>query len=261
MPDPFTGRYDDLAVGLAFGAAALLAGMAAWGWRRARRGGVAATLAGLAPAAAGVGALAAAGVVPAGREAGLAPAVAVAAVIAAGALLADFDRCRDDGLALPLWAVTVAGVWATVPDVEVAVVVLGAALPPALLGWPSPVARSGLVSLGPAGSLAVAGLLVWVVATDGAGRPGSMVGGLACLGVLAVEPVARRLAGRGPVGRPLPPLPLAVAHLVLVAVAARVVGRRETAAEALPLALLLLAVAVVIAVAALRRAAAARTTN
>jgi hypothetical protein len=261
MPDPFAGRYDDLAVGLAFGAAALLVGLAAWVWRRARRGGVTATLAGLAPAAAGVGALAATGVVPADRELGLAPAVAGAAALAAGALLADFDRRRRDGLALPLWAVTVAGVWATVPDVEAAVVVLGAALPPALLGWPSPPARGGLVALGPAGSLASAALLVWVVATDGAARPGSMVGGLACLGVLAVEPLARRLAGRGPAGQPLPPLPLATAHLALVAVAARVVGRRGTVAEALPLAVAALVVALVVAVAALRRVAAADTPN
>jgi len=261
MPDPFAGRWDDLAVGLAFGAAALLAGVAAWALGRARRGGLVATLAGLAPAAAGVGALAAAGVIPAGREAGLAPAVAVAAVLVAGALLADFDRRRPDGLALPLWAVTVAGVWATVPDVEAAVVVLGAALPPALLGWPGPLARSGLVALGLAGSLASAALLVWVVATDGAARPGSMVGGLACLGVLAVEPVARRLAGRGPGGQPLPPLPVAVGHLALVAVAARVVGRRETVAEALPLAVAALAAGLAVAVVALRRVAAARTPN
>jgi hypothetical protein len=111
-----------------------------------------------------------------------------------------------------------------------------------------------------AGALVAAGLLVWMVATDGAARPGSIVGGLACLGVLAVEPPARRLAGRRP-GGPLPAPVLAAAHLVLVAVAARVVGRRETVAEALPLALLELAVALAVAVAALRRAAPARTPN
>ena len=261
MPDPFAGRYDDLAVGLAFGAAALFAGLAAWGWRRAPRGSVAATLAGLAPAVAGAAALVATGALAAGWEAGLAPAVAGAAAVAAGALLTDFDRRRRDGLAWPLLAVSVAGVWATVPDVEAAVVALGAALPPALLGWPSPLARSGLVALGLAGSLASAGLLVWVVATGGAGRPGSMVGGLACLGVLGVEPVARRLAGRGPAGPPLPAPLLAAAHLVLVAVAARVVGRRETVAEALPLALATLGVAVAFAVLALRRIAGAHTPN
>jgi len=261
MPDPFAGRWDDLAVGLAFGAAALLAGVAAWTWGRARRGGVLAALAGLTPAAAGVGALAATGGLPAGRDAGVGPLAAGAAVVAAGALLADFDRRRRDGLALPLWALSVAGVWATVPDVESAVVVLGAALPPALLGWPSPLARNGLVCLGVAGSLASAGLLVWVVATDGAGRPGSMVGGLACLGVLGVEPLARRLGGRGPGGPPLPAAALLAAHLVLVAVASRVVGRRETVAQALPLAAAVLVVALVVAVAALRRSAPARTPN
>jgi hypothetical protein len=46
-----------------------------------------------------------------------------------------------------------------------------------------------------------------------------------------------------------------------VAVAARVVGRRETVAEALPLAVAALAVALVVAVVALRRIAAARTPN
>jgi hypothetical protein len=259
MPDPFAGRHDDLAVGLLFGAAALLAGVAAWTWWRAARGGAVATLAGLAPAAAGVGALAATGAVPASLETPLTPVVAGAA--AAGALLADFDRRRRDGLALPLLAVSLAGVWATVPDVESAVVVLGAALPPALLGWPSPLARNNQVSLGVAGALASAGLLVWVVATDGAGRPGSMVGGLACLGVLGVEPLARRLGGRGSGGPPLPAPPLAAAHLALVVVAARIVGRQETVAAALPLALVALAVAVALAVLALRRIAAAHTPN
>jgi hypothetical protein len=262
MPDPFAGRHDDLAVGLAFGAAAaVLAWTATRARRRTGRGGILAVLAGLAPAVAAAAALAVAGGDPAGREPGLAPAVAVAAAVAAGALLADFDRRRRDGLAWPLWAVSVAGVWATVPDVESAVVLLGAAVAPALLGWPSPLARTGPLSLGVAGSLASAGLLVWVVATDGAARPGSMVGGLACLGVLAVEPLARRLGGRGPGGRPLPALPLAAAHLALVAVAARVVGRRETVAEALPLALLELAVGVALAVAATRATATARTPN
>jgi hypothetical protein len=258
MPDPFAGRHSELAVGLAFGAAAALLLLTAA--LAGRHRGLVAALAGLAPAAAAAGALAATGRFAAASGSALAPAVAVAVAVAAGALVADFDRRRRDGLALSLWAVTVAGVWATVPDVESAVVLLGAVLPPALLGWPGPLARTG-VSLGVAGSLAAAGLLVWVVATDGAARPGSIVGGLACLGVLAVEPLARRLAGRGPAAPPLPPLPLAAAHLVLVAVAARVVGRTQTAAEALPLALAELAVALTVAVAALRRAPTARTPN
>jgi len=252
MPDPFAGRWDALAVGLAFGAAAAVAALAA---ARARRGHALAALAGLAPAAAAAGALAATGRFAAAPAPALPAVAAGAAAVAAGALLADFDRHRRDGLTWPLWAVTVAGVWATVPDVESAVVVLGAALPPALLGWPSPLARRGPVALGVAGALAAAGLLVWVVATDGAARPGSIVGGLACLGVLAAEPLARRLGGRGAGDRSLPAPVLVAAHLALVAVAARVVGRRETVAEALPLAAAELAVALALAVAAWRRTA------
>jgi hypothetical protein len=62
-------------------------------------------------------------------------------------------------------------------------------------------------------------------------------------------------------GRPLPAPALLAAQLVLVAVASRVVGRRETVAEALPLAAAELVVALVVAVAALRRSAPARTPN
>ena len=55
-------------------------------------------------------------------------AVATAAVAAA---LAAFDRrWRRPGLAPALLAVTAAGIWATVPDVEAALVLLGATVCP-----------------------------------------------------------------------------------------------------------------------------------
>jgi hypothetical protein len=179
--------------------------------------------------------------------------------VVAGALLADFDRrWRAHGLAPPLLAVTAAGIYATVPDVEAALVVLGATLPVALLGWPgrwrrgTAAAASPPPSLGVVGALAVAGLLAWTVAAGGAGRPGSVVGGSLCLGVLAVEPLARLVEPRrrsallrGPVG-----LTALGAHLVLVAVAARVVGRAETVVAALPAAGLTLAAALAVALAA-----------
>src|ERR671937_14086 len=108
MADPLAGRFGDLGAGLLLGLAGTLACLAA----RARRPG--APVAGLALA-------------------GAAAAVAAGAV-AAGVLLADFDRrWWRHGLALPLLAVTAAGVYATVPDVEAALVVLGAALPFCLL--------------------------------------------------------------------------------------------------------------------------------
>jgi hypothetical protein len=203
----------------------------------------------------------------------------VAAICVTGALLHDFDRHRRrQGLAPVLLAVSAAGVYATIPDVEAAVVVVGATLPIALLGWPGPLAwpRSAAAqpppSLGEAGALATAGLLVWTVAAGGSTRPGSIVGGLACLGLLALEPLARRLGALGGDGastagtlgapRPLGPgdrLGWAVlaAQVALVAVAARVVGRTVSA----PLALLLAAAelgAILAAAVAVTRLRAAR---
>jgi hypothetical protein len=248
MPDPLAGRYDDLAVGLLLGVAATLACLAVWAWRRRDRRGAPAPVVGLALAAAG-----AAGIAATDPPAALAlrlPWVAVVAGVA-GALLADFDRrWRRRGLAMPLLAVSTVGIYLTVPDVEAAVVVLGAALPLTLLGWPVPFWRSHPPpSLGVVGALAAAGLLVWTVASGGAGRPGSVVGGLGCLGVLAVEPLARLLdpRRRSPLAGERAAWTALAAQLVLVGVAARVVGRADTVAGALPLAALVLAAALAVA--------------
>jgi hypothetical protein len=275
MDDPLAGRYADLGVGLLLGLAAALACAAAWAWRRRHRPGAATPVAGLALAAAGAIGLAA----TSGGPTTLAlpwPAIAVAAG-AAGALLADFDRrWQRHGLALPLLAVSAAGIYLTVPDVEAAVVVLGVVLPMSLLGWPGPLARSRHggarrqraadapaqppPSLGAAGALATAGLLVWTVTTGGVGRSSSVVGGLGCLGLLAVEPVARLLdpRRRGPLASLAPrqvPWSAFAAHLVLVGVAARVVGRQTTVQGALLLGVLALAAALAAAlVVCLRRA-------
>jgi hypothetical protein len=86
------------------------------------------------------------------------------------------------------------------------------------------------------------------------------VGGLACLGLVVVEPVARRLdpARRGPLDplarRPGTRLALAclAAQVALVGVASRVVGRPEQAATALLLAAAELGLALAAAVALTR---------
>jgi hypothetical protein len=200
-----------------------------------------------------------------GAAVGVWVAVAICAV---GALLDDADRRRGrQGLALALLAVTAGGIYATVPDVEAAEVVAGAVLPMALLGWPFPLAWRPPArpppSLGTPGALATAGLLVWTVAAGGSGRSGSVVGGCACLGLLALEPLAHGLARRrdravaaiptGP-GWRLGWLALAV-QAVLVAVAARVVGRPSSAAGALLLALPEIVVIVALALVLERRRA------
>lgn len=269
MPGPLAGRAAGLAAGLVLGAAAALACLGVWAWRRRRRPGTPTPVAGLALAAAGAGGVAVA-LRPAGGGLALPvpwPAVALAAV-AAGALLADFDRrWRRRGLAPALLAVSAAGIYLTVPDTEAALAVLGAALPLALLGWPGPLARvpsQPPPSLGVVGALAVAGLLVGTASAGSVGRPGAFVGALACLGVLVVEPVARRLdPGRRsalgpPTGRWAGWSALA-AQLALAAVAARVVGRPATVAEALPLAALQLGVALAVALAVASRSSRQRT--
>ena len=189
----------------------------------------------------------------------------VAAIALGGALVAAADHdYRHIGLGPVLVVATMAGAYATVPDTERAVIVLGATVPLAVLGWPWPLAR-----LGRAGSLATVGLLAWVAVTDGITRAGSTVGAIACLGVFLVEPVVGLLrggAGRRPA---LPPasgdglaawpaaLPVIGVHLVLVAIAARVAGFRSSAVEAAGIAGLAMVVAVLAGIrwpALLRRA-------
>jgi hypothetical protein len=251
-----------LAVGLLLGLAAAVACLGAAWLRRERP----VPVAGLALAAATAAGLAVTGA-PADPALGR-PALAAATAVVAAALAA-FDR-RWGRLGLPpaLVAVTAAGIWACVPDVEGPLVLLGAALPIALLGRPGPpaVRRPPAAAVGVAVSVAVAAVVVWVVATGGAGRPGSVVGGLACLGLLLVEPAVRLLdpRRRGPLdpveGRPGLAWAALAAQLVLAGFASRVAGRPDSAAAALGLAALGLAPALVACVVVARRPWAGRRT-
>lgn len=262
MLDLDAGRLAQLAAGLLPGLAATLACL--WVWSRRKRPPAAA---GLALAAATVAGFALTG---APADPAIAWPVLAPAAGAVAAAVASFDRrWRELGLLPALLAVTAAGIWATVPDVEAALVLLGAAVPLTLLGWPGPLAgwRPAPAAFGIAGSVAVAAVLTWTVATGGAGRPGSVVGGLVCLGLLAVEPAVRLLDPRR--RSPLDPLEhrprLAVAalatQLVLVALAARVVGRPERAATALVLAALELGLALAAGTALARRLSPSRRTR
>jgi hypothetical protein len=251
-----------LAAGLLLGLAAAVACLGAASLRRERP----VPVAGLALAAATAAGLAVTGA-PADPALGWLALAAITVVVAAA--LGAFDR-RWGRLGLPpaLLAVTAAGIWACVPDVEGPLVLLGAVLPMALLGRPGPLAGRwpGAVAFGAAGSVAVAAVLVWVVATGGAGRPGSVVGGLACLGLLLVEPAARLLDPRrrsplDPVGgRPGLAWAALAAQLVLAGFASRVAGRPEHAAGALGLAGLGLAAALAAGAVLTRRARADRHT-
>lgn len=150
----------------------------------------------------------------------------VVTVTIGGSLVTAFDRrWRARGLALVLLPVTVTGIYFTVPEITYVAVILGAALPLVLLAWALP-----SVSLGAGGSLALSGLLCWASAMDGFKRPGSIVGALACLGLLVAEPLGRSLAHRrpGPIASPVvswrSSALLIATHLFIVYVASRIAG-------------------------------------
>ena len=112
----------------------------------------------------------------------------VVSTVIGGLLLADFDRANARaGLGPVLLAIAVLGMYGTLPDTEQTSVLVGVAVPLAFVGWPAAIAR-----LGP-GAYATVGTIGWVAAVGGRGRGGSGVGAIACLGVMLIEPVARRL--------------------------------------------------------------------
>lgn len=188
------------------------------------------------------------------------PAAVLAVIVVGGALTADADgRLRPTGLGPAMLAVSAFGVYFTTPDTEHAMVLVGVAVAVALAGVPLP-----LGSLGPAGATPAVAVLAWTVAVDGTFRAGSIVGGLACLGMFVVEPVVHRalaVAGRAPgahadrgahaagpddrlapLWRRPPPrvahaLTVAALHVVLVVVCSRVAGLRESSTAALAIAL------------------------
>jgi hypothetical protein len=181
------------------------------------------------------------------QAAWIAPLIALSIVVG-GPLVADFDRrFAPRGWPMVLYAISVVGVFFTVPDTERALVLLGVSLPLMFLGWPFAIA-----SLGSAGSYAAVGVLVWVSATEGRGRHTAIIGGIACLGLLVVEPAARLLrGGRATVFEGLSTsrwmlLPIATLHLALVYIASRVAGIRRVLGPAVAIVVIELAIAIVV---------------
>jgi hypothetical protein len=129
-----------------------------------------------------------------------------------GALVTDFDE-RLPALTPALLGLACAGVYTIVPDTELALVLLGASIGVVLMAPPLGRARVG------AGGPLVCGLVAWVVVVEGHTRPGAVVAGLACLGVLLAEPLGRGRAR---------PVVLVCAQVAVVAVF-HVLGHRHDA--------------------------------
>ena len=145
-----------------------------------------------------------------------------------GVAAADLDRRGARfGIGPVLFGISVLGMYATVPDTEVARVAVGVMLPLVFLAWPR-----ALASMGAAGMYAAAGLYLWIVPIESVGRPGAMIGALGAFGLLVTEPVGRAL--RKHYAHRLPELPrihsrhvlatTVLAQLIVVFYASRVAG-------------------------------------
>ena len=151
-----------------------------------------------------------------------------------GPLAADLDRRSARlGLGPVLWLIAVAGLYWTVPDTERARPLIGAALPIAVTGWPLRATR-----MGAGGISAAIGLFMWVAAIEGRGRPGSIIGAAASIGLFLVEPIGRMAAKHRitPLSRRLSvgafELCVVGAQLAVTGYASRVVGFAAAGAAA-----------------------------
>ena len=164
-----------------------------------------------------------------------APAWVVAILVVGPALVgtaaADFDRrASRTGLGPQLMLISIVGLYATVPDTELVLVLLGAMVPITFLAWPRVFA-----CLGSGGAYAAIGLYLWIAALEGAPRPGSIVGAVAALGVLVAEPIGRLIAShltadrlvRSPTAGRVSAAGFVVVQLLLAVTAARCRGSRR----------------------------------
>lgn len=156
----------------------------------------------------------------------------VLAVVVVGALVAPLHDARTPRAVPALLLISALGVYACVPDTEAPKVLLGAMAAAAVIGF-EPRLRAAI------GLPAVVALVGWVGAFGGVGRPGAVVGGVACVGVLLL-PVSRRRPG--PFGVVL----LFVTQIALVTYEARVPGFETKAEVALLLSLPAFAIAALV---------------
>ncbi|GEM_PF-2745217 len=161
--------------------------------------------------------------------------LAVMAMVVGGSLaLWSFDR-RWGQLSPGLLTVSTAGIFATVPDTQQAVALMGVAGGVALMAW-HPRLRLGQVGIPP-----LLGVVAWTVAVGGRGRHSAIVGGLTCLGLLVIEPLVHLLLsakGHEPTttGRRGLPRVLVLAalggQLLVASLESRVAGLTPTTQEA-----------------------------
>ena len=156
-----------------------------------------------------------------------------------------------------MFSVFSVGAFLAVPDTEDALVLLGALAPLAVLSLPLIGSR-----LSAGGAYALIGVSVWAITLGGIGRPASLIGAIACVGLLAADPIARRLSQSS--SSPLDKLRSgwaglvvwSAAQLFVVLAISRTAGLLDSVAAASIVSVFLLAMAVA-AIAASQRGVAA----
>lgn len=142
-------------------------------------------------------------------------------IVASGYWMAGWASLPQRQLLGPLVAVTAFGIWSTVPDTDIARILLGAAIP---LAFATVTARG--LRLSAVGAFPLAGTLIWVAATGGEGRHASIVGAWACVGILVLLPLLASRAAQ------ISPWVVTGSHMLLVLVSARIFGLWESAGPA-----------------------------
>lgn len=158
----------------------------------------------------------------------------VVSIPVTGFLVDEFDvRYRHLGLGMLFYGLACLGSFLAVPDTELPRALLAVAFPIMFLTWPKVI-----VSLGRTGGYAAIAVFTVSTVTGGVGRPASVIGAMACLGLLILEPImvrVRPLLGSLPAWlhqTPEAAIMAAIPQMVLVFVASRVAGLMESVAAA-----------------------------
>jgi len=152
------------------------------------------------------------------------PWLAPVAIVIAGLALSAWSLRLPHNLLGPMIAISVFGIWVTVPETEHARVLLGVAVPMAFATL-----RPTHAQISTAGAFALAGMVVWVAAIGGDARPGSIIGAWASLGLVAILPLVQPNVSKlvkehrwWVIG----------SHAVFVVIASRLIGLWESATTA-----------------------------
>lgn len=133
-------------------------------------------------------------------------------VLAVAVAVRSLDRSSLADVVAPMLAITVIGIWVTVPETDMIEALLGLSLPMALVTV-SPINGRATAS----GLFLVACLLGWLIVDGAAGRDVATLGGLVSAGMLVLAPLIR-------IRRPgIRKGPVLAAHLVFTVVATRFV--------------------------------------